>query len=130
MTVFQYVAIGLLGLLVAFSFWNMVRGRARRIVAIAWILVWTATACAILWPESITTVAKALGIRRGADLVLYGSVLAGLMGFFYLLTKQRATQRQITMLTRRMAIDGARRPSGEGGSEGAAPGSGGGEEAR
>lgn len=104
MTVFQYITIGILGLLTVFSIWALARGRARPLVAVAWIMVWISALAAILFPEAITVVAQFLGIKRGADLILYGSVLASLMGFFYLLTKFRATQRQITLLTRKMAI--------------------------
>jgi len=130
MNVFQYISIGVLGLLTAFSIWAMLRGRARPAVAIGWVLVWLSTLVAILFPEAVTSLARNLGIQRGADLVLYAAVLAGLMGFFFLLTKFRATQRQITLLTRRIAIYDAESkaaPGGEGAGtrEGDGPGEGG-----
>ena len=104
MTVFQYIAIVLLVLLTILSIWAVLRRKARPLVGIAWIFVWIATTIAIIFPDSITIIARLLGIKRGADLVLYGSVLAGLVGFFFLLTKFRSTQRQITILTRKIAI--------------------------
>lgn len=104
MTIFQYIAIALLVLLTILSIWAVIRRRARPLVGIAWIFVWIGTTIAIIFPDSITIIARLLGIKRGADLVLYGSVLAGLVGFFFLLTKFRATQRQMTILTRKIAI--------------------------
>ena len=111
MTIFQIVAVSFLALLIAFSTWKMIQKKARRRVALTWILLWFFALAAVLVPEKITKLAHFLGINRGADLILYCAVLAGLVSFFYLLTKQRATQRQITMLTRQLAIKNADDPA-------------------
>ena len=70
----------------------------------AMLLVATAGIVAVLWPNLTTSVANAIGVGRGTDLVLYVLVMA----FVYhaLATSQRIHQleRSITLLTRELAI--------------------------
>lgn len=59
---------------------------------------------AILFPETLTWVASLIGVGRGADLLLYGLVL---FVFAFVYTQRRrnlATQRQLTLLARRIAL--------------------------
>jgi hypothetical protein len=110
MTVFQIIAVSFLVLLIAFSAWKMIQKKARKRVALTWILLWVFALAAVLVPDKITKLAHFLEIKRGADLILYCTVFAGLVSFFYLLTKLRAIQRQITLLTRQLAIKNADEP--------------------
>lgn len=41
---------------------------------IFWLLIWTAASVAIFSPEKTTQIAKALGIGRGVDVVIYLSL--------------------------------------------------------
>ena len=74
-----------------------------------WLSIWTLGALAIIWPRSTMLVARWLGIGRGADLLLYSSVLLMLVGFFYVYARFRRLDRQITLLVRRLAIENAER---------------------
>jgi hypothetical protein len=69
----------------------------------------------ISYPTFTTTVASWFGVGRGADLVLYVSVLAGLGLALYFYSQQRRLEGLVTTLIRREALSGARR-----GHEGAA----------
>jgi hypothetical protein len=64
---------------------------------------------AILVPAWLSAVANVVGIGRGADLLLYGTVIAFIA---YVLVDQRRAarrQRQITLLVRALALSEARR---------------------
>ena len=86
------------------------RGYARKRIVVLWLLIWGSGGVAIVWPRSTMIVAHALGIGRGADLLLYLSVLGSLVGFFYIYTRFRRLDRQITVLVRRLAIENAKEP--------------------
>ena len=70
-----------------------------------WMLVWIGTGLAALWPRSTMLAARALGIGRGADLIMYCSVFVTLVGFFYIYTRFRRLDRALTLLVRRLAIE-------------------------
>ena len=105
MSVFQYLVSALLVALVYLTLRAAVRGGIRRRVAAFWLLVWIAAGTAALWPQGTLLAARALGIGRGADLVMYCSVLAMLAGFFYIYTRFRRLDRAFTLLVRRLAIE-------------------------
>jgi small membrane protein len=72
-------------------------------------LIWLAAGIAIALPGLVQSIAETVGINRGADLVVYLFVLAFLIVTFYFYSRQVRTQRQITQLTRIMAIKEAQR---------------------
>ncbi len=110
MTAFQLLALSFFGALAAATLGAGVGGLVRKRLVVFWLLVWAAGASALVWPSSTALVARALGIGRGADLLLYVSVLAGLAGFFYVYTRFRRLDRQLTLLVRKLAIAHAARP--------------------
>ena len=105
MSAFQYLVVALLLVLATLTVRAAVRGGIRKRIATFWLLVWSAVGVTSLWPQSTAIVARALGIGRGADLVLYCSVLAMLVGFFYIYTRFRRLDRSLTLLVRRLAIE-------------------------
>jgi hypothetical protein len=107
---FQYLVGALLLFLVVITLRAGMRGGVRKRIAGFWILVWIAAGVAALWPRSTVLVARALGIGRGADLILYCSVFAMLIGFFYIYTRFRRLDRALTMLVRQLAIEHALTP--------------------
>lgn len=59
----------------------------------------------ILVPELVSDVARAVGVGRGADLLLYGLFVA-FIGFIATTYRRfREMERQLTILTRRLALD-------------------------
>jgi hypothetical protein len=109
MTVFQGLVLMLFSLLAAVTLSAAFRGMVRKRIAVMWLAIWTVGAGAIIWPRSTVVVARSLGIGRGADLLLYVSVLLMLVGFFYVYGRFRRLDRQITLLVRRLALDNAER---------------------
>lgn len=114
MSVFQIVAVSVLGLLtlreLIVSFTRS-RGRWIRLFRTT---VWALAAAAILDPLLTQRVADLLGIGRGADVVLYLFVLSFLWVSFFLYSCHLHVQRQVTQLARHIAIQEATRGGGEG----------------
>ena len=67
-------------------------------------MIWFCAAVAILQPELTVRVAKALGIGRGADLVLYCSVVAMMVGFMMMYVRLQRLQRELTVVVRHLAL--------------------------
>jgi hypothetical protein len=55
-------------------------------------------------PELTKLAARAVGIQRGVDLVLYLAVLGGVMGFFAVSIRFRRLERQMTTLVRELSM--------------------------
>jgi len=107
MTIFQYAGLSVIVILILTSLRNLMAGRGRPSIVLGWTAVWAVAGIAIYEPEATTVLARAIGIQRGADLVLYCSVLAGLVGFFIVYLQMRRTDREITLLVRELALQQA-----------------------
>ncbi len=113
MTPFQIVALPIIACLLAITLLAVWRGWAARHEGLVWVMVWLAAAAAILRPGLTQTVARALGIGRGKDLVLYCAVLGMLVGFLMVYVRIRELRQEITLLVRQLAIQGAVHSSGD-----------------
>ncbi|NAZ77002.1 DUF2304 family protein [Kineococcus sp. T13] len=65
----------------------------------------------ILAPGAVTVVARAVGVGRGTDLLLYGLVVAFLGALVSAYRRQRSLESRLTQLTRRLALDEAEPPA-------------------
>ncbi len=107
--VFQIIAVSVLGLLLLRDLWNWSRPYPGKFVRLLRCLVWIGAGVAIADPWLVQSVATAMGIGRAADAVLYVFVLAFLWVSFYLYTRCLRLEREITALTRHLAIREATR---------------------
>ncbi len=74
----------------------------------------------VLAPDLSTDIARALGIGRGVDLVIYVFILAGLFYSITITSEIKRLNRQMTTLVRQIALDNPRQgKAGQG--EGAQP---------
>ncbi len=71
---------------------------------VLWSLFWVAAAVVVLLPNSTAYFAKLVGIGRGADLVVYVSLAAIFFIIFKLMMKVESLNKDITKLTRKMAL--------------------------
>ncbi|GAA1485853.1 DUF2304 domain-containing protein [Brachybacterium fresconis] len=79
----------------------------RRLLIIAFAVFAVAT---VLFPSVLSRVANLVGVGRGADLLLYATVLV-LLGFLALQeARTKAAEKRTTYLARRLALDEARPP--------------------
>ncbi len=104
MTTFQIVMLPLLALMVLATAIQIGRRRLASRSGVAWLALWIAAAVAIADPDLVVRVANFLGIGRGADLVLYLSILFMFVAFFVTYLRFRRVDEQLTKLVRHMAI--------------------------
>ncbi len=69
-----------------------------------WIIFWLAAAVIVIWPDATFYLARILGIGRGADLVVYVSLVIIFFLIFRLMINQEKQKREITRLTREIAL--------------------------
>ena len=80
----------------------------RRLLIIAFAVFAVA---AVLFPGMLTRAANLVGVGRGADLLLYATVLV-LLGFLALQeARTKAAEKRTTYLARRLALDEAEQPA-------------------
>ena len=104
MSLFQLLVIVLAGCLFVGCLAAMAKGWLSRREGLIWAAVWLAAGITVAWPRLTAVIARALGIGRGADLVLYCSVIVMIVGFLMVYSRLRAVRRDLTLLVRRMAI--------------------------
>ncbi|WP_017179033.1 DUF2304 domain-containing protein [Actinomyces timonensis] len=97
--------------------WTMLRSpggarhqASRRLLTLTFVLF---AVIAISLPRLTTQVANAVGVGRGADLLLYALVIAFLLNVHSSFRRKASLERQITRLARRVAIDAAPEPPAE-----------------
>jgi hypothetical protein len=73
-----------------------------------WSSLWFASAIALVNPGLTMSLARTLGIGRGADLVFYSAILAAGVAFFFTFLRLRRIEGQLTELVRHIALDEAR----------------------
>jgi hypothetical protein len=109
MNLFQWLALGFLFALLLWELLSPWWKTVRQGVRLFRCLILLSAAVAIAFPSLIQQLATAIGIGRGADLVLYLFILAFLAVSFYLYARHVQLQRQLTQIVRHLAIKEARR---------------------
>ncbi len=85
----------------------ILRYRQRQIGTVAfllWLGLWTGAAAVIMFPMSTVILARILGIGRGADLVLYTSLIVILYLLFRLYVRLEHVNREVTHIVRAIAL--------------------------
>ncbi len=85
----------------------ILRYRQRKIGTVAfllWLVLWTGAAAVIMFPMSTVILARILGIGRGADLVLYTSLIFTLYLLFRLHVRLDQVNREVTQIVRALAL--------------------------
>jgi small membrane protein len=104
MTMFQYLAGGFMLLLAATECYLQFAGMARRKIGGIRLVVWLLAAFVIFYPDLTGWIASFLSIGRGADVLLYCTVIAFLLSFFYVIHSLERQREQLTYLVRNLAI--------------------------
>ena len=101
---FQIVFLFVDGLLFCASIVAASRGKVSRRDGLLWSTLCLAAGLAVLWPRITELVADALGIGRGADLILYFAVAIMMAGFWKTYLNLRMLRREVTVLVRHIAL--------------------------
>jgi small membrane protein len=71
-----------------------------------WLLLWCGASIIVLFPDTTMVAARTFGIGRGADLVLYVSVIALFYLIFRMQVQLEQISREITRIVRTIALNG------------------------
>ena len=110
MTAFQWLSLACLALVLVWELVMLAVGRGNWRVALVRCGVWIAAAIAITRPDLLQSLANRIGIRRGADLLIYLLALTFLATTFFLYSRYVRLERQVVQLVRELAILEAKRP--------------------
>lgn len=72
---------------------------------ILWIVFWMAVGAVTLAPQTTDILARFVGIGRGADVVVYASLVAIFYLVFRLFVKMEEVEREVTELVRKLALE-------------------------
>lgn len=107
------IKILLLGAIAVFAILAF-RGSRRASYRLLWrvygVLVAVAAVVSVLFPDSLTTIAEAVGVGRGADLLLYVLVVTFMLTSVVLFRRVGVLERRYTELVRSVALQRARLP--------------------
>lgn len=72
---------------------------------VLWIIFWIMVIIATLIPKSIDRIAHFAGVERGADLVVYLSIVVIFYFIFRILVSLEKIYREITLIVRKIALN-------------------------
>lgn len=70
-----------------------------------WIIFWLVAIMVIIWPNFTVLIANYVGIGRGVDLIVYGSLIFIFYSLFRLLIRIEKLEKNLTQLVRQKSID-------------------------
>lgn len=74
---------------------------------IVWTVFWILVLAATLWPNTTDIVARYFGVGRGADFLIFLSIVALFFMVFRIIVKIEKIEKNITAVVRKSAIDEA-----------------------
>jgi hypothetical protein len=101
---FQIYGLTLVFALALITLLAIYRNGRWQLTTLLWLLMLLLAGGALLNPDATTMLAQTLGIKRGADLLIYCTALGSLTVFFLLYLKIQRMQREITQLVRELAL--------------------------
>ncbi len=104
MTFFQLIFVPICAVLAAATLYRIKLGHLGRRQGLLWAIIWTIAAVLIASPGSTAVVASWLEIDRGADLIFYLGILAGLAACLSFYGWMRRLEIIVTELARHEAI--------------------------
>lgn len=104
MTLFQWLAGGLMAALAVAEIVLQCLQMSRRSISSIRLCVWVAALILILNPSLTDVLANLLSVGRGVDVILYFTVIAFVISFFYVIHALEKQREQLTLLVRTIAI--------------------------
>lgn len=101
----QFLIIAFAVFAAAKAVWQFKQGALTLVWLFFWFVFWGAVVVVSLLPSVADVLAEAVGVGRGADLVIYVSIIALFYLCFRLYTKIESVEQEITRLVRTLALD-------------------------
>ncbi|MCL4390432.1 MAG: DUF2304 family protein [Patescibacteria group bacterium] len=105
MFLFQIITIFFLLFALSRVFLRAKGGQIKTGESFFWGVVFTAAGLAIVFPRELTSLANSLGVGRGADLVVYISIIALFYLVFRIYVMMENIRHEITELVRKVALE-------------------------
>lgn len=109
----QIVLLGGIALMILHAIAQYRRSDIGLLQLVAWLAIWSAGALVVVFHESATAFANSLGVGRGADLVMYVSIPILFYAVFRLRIRTERLSRELTDVTRELALETRRREDAE-----------------
>lgn len=108
------IKVVLIVVFAAFSLFLLLPGRGVRHVAIRRLTMlglFAVAVIAVVFPSLINDIAQAMGVGRGADLLLYGLIIVVVGNSIVAQRRNRVLESEITKLARQIAITQSKTPT-------------------
>ena len=105
MTMIQILIIAFVLFAVVRAFMQFRQGRLPLGWLIFWMLFWITAGVVAVLPQTTQIAARFVGVGRGADLVIYASLIVLFYLVFRLFIKIEDVEREITRLVRKLALE-------------------------
>lgn len=102
--VIQVVFLVVVAFALGFTWRRVKQNALRRSEGLFWTLVWVAIGVVALQPEVANFLANLVGIGRGADLMVYGSIVVLFLLVFQLQIANERLEHSLTELVTRQAL--------------------------
>lgn len=79
-------------------------GKVSLVALIGWFLLWSSVELIVWIPSVTSSIAQILGIGRGADLIIYSSIIIIFYLIFRIYVKFEDMERQITQIVQTVAM--------------------------
>lgn len=87
------------------TIWQFKRGVLTFMWLLIWLVFWLSVGFVAVLPQTADMVARVVGVGRGADAVIYASLLALFYLIFRVYIKIEQVEREVTGLVRKLALD-------------------------
>lgn len=102
----QYILI----IIIVFIIWQTMAKFKRRAISLReflfWLALWLVVGAAVLLPQVTVMLANYLGVGRGADLVVYASLIFVFYMIFRLFSRQNKIEKDISAIIEEIAKKG------------------------
>ncbi|MBI5794306.1 DUF2304 family protein [Candidatus Uhrbacteria bacterium] len=85
--------------------WQFKRGTLTFVWLLFWLVFWLCVGLVAVLPQTADMVARVVGVGRGADVVIYVSLIALFYLIFRVYVKIEQVEREVTGLVRKLALD-------------------------
>jgi len=104
----QLILLALIALIVIKIVRQLIKRKIYTQEFLGWFIFWGVVAYIVINPQFTQFLAEKMGIGRGADLIVYFSLIFIYYALFHIFAKQKEMEQSITVLGREIAIAGAK----------------------
>ncbi len=105
MNVIQILIIAFAVFAVSRAVWQFRKGALTIAMLGFWVLFWIGAGTVAVLPQTTDVLARVVGVGRGADAVIYLSLIALFYLVFRVYVKIEDVEREMTSLVRKLALD-------------------------